>query len=148
MSKNIFDIIILNGRPASGKSEVIDYLKMATQEGREKRFHIGKFDEIDDFPMLWTWFEEDAILEKIFHKPRIHFDKDGYFLHEYFWHLLIERISMDYGKKIREDSNYHDHTTAILEFSRGSEHGGYKEAYKYLSDDILRGSQSSLYRFS
>jgi dephospho-CoA kinase len=27
MSNNIFDIIILNGRPASGKSEVIDYLK-------------------------------------------------------------------------------------------------------------------------
>lgn len=127
MSKNIFDIIILNGRPASGKSEVIDYLKMATQEGREKRFHIGKFDEIDDFPMLWTWFEEDAILEKLFHKPRIHSDNDGYFLHEYLWHLLIERISMDYGKKIREDSNYHDHTTTILEFSRGSEHGGYKE---------------------
>ena len=138
MSKNIFDIIILNGRPASGKSEVIDYLKMATQEGREKRFHIGKFDEIDDFPMLWTWFEEDEILEKLFHKPRIHSDNDGYFLHEYFWHLLIERISMDYGKKIREDSNYHDHTTTIVEFSRGSEHGGYKEAYKYLSDDILR----------
>ena len=27
MSKNKFDIIVLNGRPGSGKSEVIDYLK-------------------------------------------------------------------------------------------------------------------------
>ncbi len=137
MSKNIFDIIILNGRPASGKSEVIDYLKMVTDEERERRFHIGKFDEIDDFPMLWTWFEEDIILEKLFHKPRIYSDKDGYFFHKYFWHLLIERISIDYSKKIRDDSNYHDHTTSIIEFSRGTEHGGYKEAYKHLSDDIL-----------
>jgi len=137
VSKNIFDIIILNGRPASGKSEVIDYLKMVTDEERERRFHIGKFDEIDDFPMLWTWFEEDEILENIFHKPRIYSDKDGYFFHKYFWHLLIERISIDYSKKIRDDSNYHDHTTSIIEFSRGTEHGGYKEAYKHLSDDIL-----------
>jgi len=137
VSKNIFDIIILNGRPASGKSEVIDYLKMVTDEERERRFHIGKFDEIDDFPMLWTWFEEDIILEKLFHKPRIYSDKDGYFFHKYFWHLLIERISIDYSKKIRDDSNYHDHTTSIIEFSRGTEHGGYKEAYKHLSDDIL-----------
>lgn len=138
MCKNHFDIIILNGRPGSGKSEVIDYLKMVTDGERQKRFHIGSFDEIDDFPMLWTWFEEDAILEKLFNKPRIHSDKDGYFLHEYFWHLLIERISMDYGKKIRDDANYHDNTTSIIEFSRGTEHGGYKEAYKHLSDDILK----------
>jgi len=27
MRKRVFDIIILNGRPAAGKSEIIDYLK-------------------------------------------------------------------------------------------------------------------------
>ena len=32
MPKNNFDIIMLLGRPASGKSEVIDYLKKATVE--------------------------------------------------------------------------------------------------------------------
>jgi len=68
---NIFDIIILNGRPASGKSEIIDYLKKTSDADRASRFHIGKLDEIDDFPMLWTWFEEDAILEKLMGKPRI-----------------------------------------------------------------------------
>ena len=135
---NIFDIIILNGRPASGKSEVIDYLKKTPVEIRRRRFHIGELDEIDDFPMLWTWFEEDAILEKILNKPRLHSDKDGYFFWEYLWHLLIERISMEYSKRLRDKPNFHNNYTALIEFSRGSEHGGYRAAYPHLSDEILK----------
>jgi len=137
VGKDIFDIIILNGRPASGKSEVIDYLKKTPLDERIRRFHIGDLDEIDDFSMLWTWFEEDAILEKIMNKPRIHSDKEGYFLYEYLWHLLIERISMGYAKKLRDDC-YHEKHTTLVEFSRGSEHGGYVAAYKHLSDEILK----------
>jgi hypothetical protein len=137
MIKNNFNIIILLGRPASGKSEVIDFLKKTSVEERLYRFHIGKFEEIDDFPMLWTWFEEDAILEKILSKPRIHTDKEGYFLYEYQWHLLIERISLDYSKKLRQGDYYHHEFTTIIEFSRGSEHGGYAAAFPHLSDEIL-----------
>jgi len=133
--KNQFEIIILLGRPASGKSEIIDFLKKTPAEKRKSQFHIGEFEEIDDFPMLWTWFEEDAILEKIMNKPRLHSDKEGYFLYEHQWNLLIERISLEYKKKMREH-NYTDKTT-IIEFSRGSEHGGYKSAFQHLSDEIL-----------
>jgi hypothetical protein len=88
--------------------------------------------------MLWTWFEEDAILEKIMGKPRLHSDKDGYFLWEHLWHLLIERISMDYSKRLRDHSDFHSEYTALVEFSRGSEHGGYKAAYPHLSEEILK----------
>ncbi len=134
---NHFEVIILMGRPAAGKSEVIDYLNKTAVPERVQRFHINTFEEIDDFPMLWTWFEEDAILEKIMGKPRLHTDPDGYFLHDYLWDLLIERISMEYRKKLR-DKEYHKKTTTILEFSRGSEHGGYESAFRHLSDDILK----------
>ena len=82
--KTIFDKIILLGRPASGKSEIIDYLKKSELEERKKRFHTGNLLDIDDFPMLWTWFEEDDLLEKVFKKPRLHSDPQGYFLEEYF----------------------------------------------------------------
>lgn len=136
----VFHKIILLGRPASGKSEVINYVKNLTDEERLKRFHLGKIKEIDDFPMLWTWFEEDAILEKKFGKPRIHTTPDGYFIEEYLWHLLIERISMDYAKLIRDRSDFHNEGTALIEFSRGTEHGGYKEAFKHLSKEVLENS--------
>ena len=52
--KNTFDILLLIARPAAGKSEVIDYLKQVPLEERLRRFHVGKFEEIDDFPILWN----------------------------------------------------------------------------------------------
>jgi len=131
-----FPIIILCGRPASGKSEVIDFLKKTPLPERIEKFGIGEFEEIDDFPMLWTWFEEDAILEKRMHKARLHTDNDGYFLYQYQWDLLIERINLEYEKKLR-DVDYHTHFTTIIEFSRGVEHGGYASAFQHLSDAIL-----------
>ncbi len=137
---DIFKKIILLGRPASGKSEVINYLKNASDEERARRFHIGKLKEIDDFPMLWTWFEEDAILAKKFGKPRIHTDDEGYFKHEYLWHLLIERISLEYSKLLRDLPDFHLDNTALIEFSRGTEHGGYKEAFRHLSNELLEGA--------
>ncbi len=70
-----FDILILIARPAAGKSEIIHYLKQVPDDERVRRFHIGPFVEIDDFPMLWTWFEEDDILERLGY-PRLHTDAD------------------------------------------------------------------------
>ncbi len=136
MTKNTFDIIILIGRPASGKSEIIDYLKRSSDEKRHDRFHIGTLDFLDDFPMLWAWFEEDHILEKVLGQPHLHTDSEGYFKYEYLWHLLIERFNIEYPKRLRKE-NYHDEHTLIIEFSRGSQHGGYTAALPHLGKDIL-----------
>lgn len=127
-----FKILLLIARPAAGKSEVINYLKNTPVESRKERFHIGKFEEIDDFPMLWAWFEEDALLERMGHS-RLHTTQDGYFKFRYLWDLLIERMSLEYQKRMRDYRG----DTIILEFSRGSEHGGYRSAFEHLSEEIL-----------
>ena len=129
----VFKILLLIARPAAGKSEVIHYLKQVPADVRMKKFHIGNFTEIDDFPMLWTWFEEDALLEKLGH-PRLHTTSDGYFKFKYLWDLLIERINLEYQKQMRDGSK----DTIIIEFSRGIEHGGFHQAFRHLSDDILQ----------
>ena len=134
--KKTFNILVLNARPAAGKSEVIDYLKRCPVEDRTQRFKIGEFEEIDDFPMLWTWFEEDDILHKMGY-PRLHSDEEGYFKGQHLWHLLIRRMCFDYQKKVTRNPDYHQKYTTIIEFSRGSEHGGYKEAYQHLSIDVV-----------
>ncbi len=128
-----FNTLLLIARPAAGKSEVINYLKNTPIEERLKRFHIGEFEEIDDFPMLWTWFEEDALLDQMGH-PRIYTTSDGYFKYPYLWDLLIERISLEFTKRMRDFSG----DTIIIEFSRGSEHGGFKRAFQHISKEILR----------
>jgi hypothetical protein len=134
---NPFAVLILVARPAAGKSEIIDYLQKMDPEARRARFHVGELDVIDDFPMLWTWFEEDDILSRM-GKPRLHSDEEGYFKYPHLWNVLIERLSLEYSKRLRDRHDYHDHFTAIIEFSRGAEHGGYCEAFSHLSDDILR----------
>ncbi len=135
--KNTFDVLLLIARPAAGKSEVIDYLKSVPQKDRARRFHIGPFEEIDDFPMLWAWMEEDQLLEKM-GRPRLHTDRDGYFLHQYLWDLLIERIALEYQKRQRGVTRQDSRLTTIVEFSRGREHGGYRSAFAHLPLQMLR----------
>ncbi len=134
--KNSFDILLLIARPAAGKSEVIAYLKSTPIAERLQRFHIGKFEEIDDFPMLWAWFEEDALLERMGY-PRLHTDAEGYFLGNHLWDLLIERIGLEYQKKLRDVPDFAKEYTAVVEFSRGSEHGGYASAFEHLSKEMI-----------
>jgi hypothetical protein len=134
---NLFNILLFIARPAAGKSEIVDYLKQVPLDERIVRFHVGELEEIDDFPMIWTWFEEDALLEKMGH-PRLHSDAEGYFIEAYFWDLLIERIDLEYEKKVRDHEGDPQPLTTIIEFSRGSEHGGYSSAFSHLSQQILQ----------
>jgi hypothetical protein len=137
MNKTTFDVILLIGRPASGKSEIIDFLTHLSDDARRERFHLAKLEVRDDFQMLWAWFEEDDILSNKFGLPRLHSDADGYFKFPELWHLLIERLSLDYSKLLRDAPSYHEHNTCMIEFSRGSLHGGYAEAFRHLSDEVL-----------
>lgn len=134
LTNQTFDILLLLARPAAGKSEIIHYLKHTSEHERIQRFHVRTLDEIDDFPMLWTWFEEDDLLSRMGH-PRLHSTADGYFTHQYLWDVLIERIELEYIKKLRE-KDHHQRFTTLVEFSRGSEHGGYRSAFQHLSSDF------------
>ncbi len=136
---NQFTILFLIGRPAAGKSEIIRYLKETPGPERMKDFHIAEFEEIDDFPMLWAWFEEDEILEEM-GKKRIHTDKEGYFKEVWLWDLLIRRMELEYIKKLHDASDYEKNHTVIMEFARGAEHGGFKKAFHNFSPEILKKS--------
>ncbi len=131
-----FKVIILTARPASGKSEVINYLKNLSTEERKKRFHISEFEEIDDFPFVWDSFVIDDILTK-HGKERLLTDEDYYFKDHFTWNLFIEKINVAYAKKLAYEPNYHDNKTVIIEFARGGENG-IGEALSYLSEDILK----------
>ncbi|HOJ00515.1 MAG TPA: hypothetical protein PLL88_02760, partial [Anaerolineaceae bacterium] len=134
MSTNIFKKLFLLARPAAGKSEIMKYLASLPLQERISRYHIGKLVHIDDFPMLWSWFEDDDLLDAM-GKPRLHTDAEGYFKYPYLWDLLIRRIGLEY-KKLLRDVDLVD-TTVIIEFSRGTEHGGYRSAFQNLDPSLL-----------
>lgn len=129
--------LILIGRPAAGKSEIIAFLKGLSADERRETYHLGPFVEVDDFPMLWAWFEEDRILVDM-GQPRLHTTDDGYFSSQYLWNVLIRRLDLEYRKLLADDSEFIDNRTAIVEFSRGTEHGGYREAFSHFSKELLR----------
>lgn len=132
-----FDIIVFIARPAAGKSEIITYLQKLEPEERRLRYHLGELCIIDDFPMLWTWFEEDHILNEL-GLPRLYTTADGYFKASHLWDLLIRRMCLEYEKLIIEYPDLHRHSSVLLEFSRGTEHGGYQRAFKHLSEIVAQ----------
>ncbi|MCX6145200.1 MAG: hypothetical protein NTZ35_18505 [Ignavibacteriales bacterium] len=133
---NNFPILIITGRPAAGKSEVIDFLKKADAKERLERFHIADFEELDDFVYVWETFEIDDMLTK-HAKPRIWTDEKYWFKEHFIWNLYIERINLEYRKKLARDPNYHDGKTILIEFARGGD-DGIHEALSCLHEDILR----------
>jgi hypothetical protein len=135
--ETVFPLLILNARPAAGKSELIEFLRSLPLEERRERFHVGEMFVIDDFPMIWAWFEEDDLLERVFRKPRWHTDSEYYFLDQDYWHLLIRRLCQEAEKWLAERP---PEGTCIIEFSRGMEHGGYRAAYQHLSEAVLRSA--------
>ena len=128
-------VVIITGRPAAGKSEVIDFLKNVPADERVRRFHIGEFEELDDFVYVWETFEIDDILSK-YGRKRLWTDEKYFFTEHFVWNLFIERINQAYRRRLAEDSSYHDTMTTLIEFARGGKNG-IEEALGYLHEDIL-----------
>ena len=131
-----FPILIITARPAAGKSEVIDFLKKCPAEERLRRFHIGEVEELDDFVYVWETFEIDDILSR-HGKKRLWTDEKYYFTDPFVWNLYIERMNLEYRKKLARDPDYHRKKTTLIEFARGGE-DGIHEALRHLHDEVLR----------
>ncbi|MDE3057096.1 MAG: hypothetical protein KGJ59_03955 [Bacteroidota bacterium] len=136
MNTNHFPILIITGRPAAGKSEVIDFLKKCGPNERLERFHIANFEELDDFVYVWETFEADDILTK-HGKPRKWTDEKYWFNDHFIWNLYIERISLEYRKKLARNPQYHGAMTTLVEFARGGDNG-IEEALTYLHEEVLK----------
>ncbi len=144
--ENHLPVLIITGRPAAGKSEVIDFLKKCDPQERLRRFHIEEFEELDDFLYVWETFEVDDILSR-HGKPRIWTDERYWFKDEFAWDLYIERINLEYRKKLARNPRYHDSTTTLIEFARGGTNG-IGGALSLLHDDILRRASLMYIRVS
>ena len=124
MNSTNFPILIITGRPAAGKSEVIDFLKKTSSKERLERFHIADFEELDDFLYVWESFEIDDILSRN-GKPRVWSDEKYWFKDHFTWNLYIERIGLEYRKKLARNPMYHDTMTTLVEFARGGDDLGH-----------------------
>ncbi|MCX6099405.1 MAG: hypothetical protein NTX69_05265 [Candidatus Bipolaricaulota bacterium] len=128
-----FDVLLLLGRPASGKSEFIDLMTRVPRAERGPLFHIGTFSVVDDFPILWQKFEEDDAWERLGF-PRLYSKRaDGNYAvsDDRIWRFLIDRLNAAAGTLPPAPGR-----TLLVEFSRGGR-TGYQDALAGLSDEIL-----------
>jgi hypothetical protein len=130
-----FPFLIITGRPAAGKSEVIDFLKKCDPIVRLEKYHIANFEELDDFPYVWETFELDDLMAQM-GQARVWSDEKYWFKDPYIWDLYIKRLALDYQKKIVKDPAYHDKMTTLVEFARGGDHAIH-HALSFLSDEML-----------
>jgi len=137
-----FDHLMMLGRPASGKSEFIDFMKKISDAERAKIFHIGEFEEIDDFVWIWEKFIEDDLWEKAGY-PRLyskHYMPDnpgmapeGGRLFEFCIQKFNDVITEKY---LNHPDFYNDHTL-FIEFARGNK-PSFKDALEALKPEILK----------
>ena len=63
--REVLPYLILLGRPAAGKSELIQFLKSLPSNERAERYHVGTIQGFDDSPVLREKFIENDIWEKV-----------------------------------------------------------------------------------
>ena len=63
MENNVFKVVLLQALPASGKSEVRNFMANIEPERLKKEFHIGENLQLDDFPYVHMMRRIDNELE-------------------------------------------------------------------------------------
>lgn len=136
-----FDHFLLLGRPAAGKSEFIDFMKKTPDAERAKEFHIGRFEELDDFVWLWEKFLEDDLWEEAGH-ARLYskrYDENYGLIPDKppaLFDLMFAKFNHEAARRYIARPDFYDEGTVIFEFARGGENG-YRDALARLSREIL-----------
>ena len=142
MTQKTFKNILLLGRPASGKSEFIDFMKNVSAEDRAAKYHIGNFKEMDDFPWIWEKFMDDNLWEKAGYPRRYSFGGNNPGLLKEsgaLFDFCIQKFNTEYVKHYQNNDAFYKDGTLFIEFSRGGQEG-YLKSLSQLSPEILKNS--------
>ena len=137
--ESVLEVLLLLGRPASGKSEFIDYMQRQPPARRRRRYGLGNLVIVDDFTFLWTKFEEDDILERL-GRERLwsrRIEPSYTTTDPLIWPFLIEKINLAALKLLDAGAVRPGHDTLLIEFSRGGP-TAYRDALARLDGRLLR----------
>ncbi len=95
MKNNVFKVVLLQALPASGKSEVRNFMAHVEPERLQNEFHIGENLQLDDFPYVHMMRRIDEELAKL-DKPRVFYPGEAPFLDGCDWGTLCNLLNEDY----------------------------------------------------
>lgn len=126
--------LLLLGRPAAGKSELIQFLSALNADERARTYHVGPLRVVDDFPILWQLFVDDDLWEEV-GRGRLHSRRAGEnyaVAHDTLWPFLIAKLREELTRRPAQPGE-----TVIVEFARGGP-TAYRDALPVLSPQILK----------
>ncbi len=135
-TERIFPYLLLLGRPAAGKSELIQFLTQLSPDERAEAYHLGALRVADDFPLLWQLFVEDDLWERV-GRGRLHSRRAGEnyaVADDRLWPFLILQL----GERIRARPAAVGETV-VVEFARGGA-TGYRDALALLPAEVLQNA--------
>lgn len=95
MENKVFDIVLLVALPASGKSEVRNFMANIEPERLQSEFHIGENLQLDDFPYVYMMRRIDNELEGMGEK-RLFYPGEEPFIDGRDWGTLCCLLNEDY----------------------------------------------------
>lgn len=92
---NVFKVVLLNALPASGKSEVRNFMANIEAKRLQDEFHIGENLQLDDFPYVHMMRRIDNTLQEM-GEPRIFYPGEEPFTDGRDWGTLVHLLNEDY----------------------------------------------------
>jgi hypothetical protein len=137
--KKTFDNLMLIGRAAAGKSEFIDFLKKIPEPQREEKYHIGHFEEMDDFPWLYAMLKDEDLWEQLGRSRNLASRRENVYITKDYdvYRFLTLKFNQQVAKRLFEEPKFYEHKTLFIEYARGRE-DAYKIALNLLDKDILK----------
>ena len=95
MKKDVFNVLLLLALPASGKSEVRNFMANIDAERLKRDFHVGANLQLDDFPYVFFMRRIDEELEKL-NQARMFYPGEVPFYDGRDWGTLVNLLNEDY----------------------------------------------------
>jgi hypothetical protein len=130
---------MLIGRAGSGKSELIDFLKNVDQDERLEKYHIGTFEQIDDFPWIYSLFRDEDIWEELGNKRSLaRRTENVYVTLDYDVYIFtVLKFNQEIQKRCEDNSAYYTKKTLFVEYARGRS-DGYRKTLDTFDESILK----------
>lgn len=93
--KKVFDVVLLMALPASGKSEIRNFMANIPEERLQKEFHIGQTLQLDDFPYVHMMRRIDDELMYM-GEPRVFYPGESPLIDGRDWETLCNLLNEDY----------------------------------------------------
>jgi len=113
MKDNVFKVVLLQALPASGKSEVRNFMANIAPERLQEEFHIGENLQLDDFPYVHMMRRIDNELQAMGH-ARVFYPGEEPFIDGRDWGTLIALLNEDYHDLMTRNVQKPDSAAQLL----------------------------------